>query len=308
MKQVKILCWLASLCWAAGSILSPAHAEIGVVISDNGDETERTVISYTLRVLDDPDPVGSPLWILYNHGIESRILLNPGGHQNGDGPPSIAQSSSGGFPIVAWSRNSPAGYDVVVSAFRGGVWSEPEVIADSSSDELDPALVVDSLTGAVHLLYWVSDPEARVMIRTASADLASWSAPTRVSLLGESAKRPTGVMHVDELRVIYESQFPDGAGESRELVLATQTAVGFVTEAVTSINLDELAGPSRPVINAIGQRLWVEWIDSVGDIAWTTRVADGPWEGSNHENFSDMEERDYAIPQRIRAAIRALIP
>jgi len=300
--------WIVLLCCVIALISWPAHAEVAVAVSQEEGATEQRITPYILSIIDDIDPIGSRLWVPFNTSEGSRVLLNAGGFENGDGPPSIARDSATGVPLVVWSRNSPEGYDVVLSTFRDGAWTVPVVLAGSAADELDPALVIDPATGTVHLLYWVAASESRVMWRSAPSDLTVWSVAQRVSLMGESARRPAGVLQAGTLRVVYESQIPgSNGGGSREVVLATHDVDGFTTEVVASVGITDPLIASAPRIHAIGDRLWVEWIDGEGEMAWMTRVADGPWEGSNTETFADVEERDYDVRQRIRAAVRDLL-
>jgi len=120
-----------------------------------------------------------------------------------DGPPSVVVSPATNTPVVAWSRMSPSGADVVTSTFANGAWAVPRVVAGSPQDERDPQLVLGA-SGTVYLLYWVGGPAPRVLLRESNGDLSAWSAPSAVSAPGELASRPAGVFHDGALHVTYE--------------------------------------------------------------------------------------------------------
>jgi len=269
----------------------PLHAEVGVSDIEFAGP-------YVLAIIDDPDPT-SIKWRRYTPpGDSDRIVLNEQGEANGDGPPSVLFSSVTRTPIVAWARNSPSGFDVVLSRFVDGAWSQPLVLAGTSADELDPFLALDEATGVVHLVYWVSDASPRIVHRQAPADLSTWSAPRVVSGPSEIAARPGAAVVDGELRVIYESHNGTLGGMPKLIVLAHDTGSVFSFETLGS---SLHAAPSRPQIHSRPGRFWAEWIDGVDEMAWTRKSIGGGWDPIDAEPYSGTEEREYFVRGRIRA-------
>ncbi len=160
-----------------------SRAEVGVALDASFARSP-----YVQIIVDDPSPVGTA-WRRFS-ASPSRVVLNAQGEANGDGSPDFVLNPVSSLPIVVWARNNAGNFDVVVSAFSGGAWSTPQVVAGSPSNELDPRVVVDS-AGTVHLLYWVdTGATQRVYYRHAPSDLSSWSAAIPVSGLGDAACRP----------------------------------------------------------------------------------------------------------------------
>jgi hypothetical protein len=189
--------------------------------------------------------------------------------------------------LVAWTRRSPAGYDVVVSGALDEIGSRPRVLAEAATTTAppDPVLVLDPQSHAVHLLYWSDDAWPRVMSRTASADLSSWSDPVQVSRPGEMALRPAGVFHRGVLHVVYEVHTSRLGGTPRQIVLAWQDEGAFSSEVVATTGH---AGPNMPQVYCAAGTITVAWIDEPGTVAWTRRQADGPWERVSTAPLADQ--------------------
>jgi hypothetical protein len=270
----------------------PAHAEVSV----NGGQSFGPLRLEVISIVDDPDPFSGTMWTRYNADSASRSVLNDAGLANGDGQPSTLLTRAG-TPLVAWARNSPQGYDVVLSRFEYGEWSEPEVLSGSSLDELDPHLFVNPVDDRVHLVYWVHDSTPRVMHMEAPADLSTWSTAVRVSPTGEPACVPHGVFHDGLMKVVYEvHDFGIGASP-RQIVLATRDGQAFFSEMLSVTFHNE---GNRPQAHSANGALWVDWIDSDGDMAWI-RLFLGGWGAVQIEGFQDQEERDYHVRGKIES-------
>jgi hypothetical protein len=272
---------------------SEPRAEVGVTRSSSSGPLRL----YVFSIVDEPDPFSSPAWTRHNGDTTGRAVLNDVGIANGDGRPALLVTPSG-TPLVAWARNSPDGYDVVLSRFENDGWTEPEVLAGGPYDELDPQLVTDPADGSIHVVYWVAEATPRILHREAPADLSSWSAADQVSGSGDPACRPHAAFHAGAMRVVYEVH-DFGIGSSpRQVVLATEAGLQYTTEMV-AVTLHE--EPVRAYIHSAGGRMWVDWIDSVDQIAWI-RLEAGGWGVVQTEDYLTPEERDY----HVRGAIRSL--
>jgi hypothetical protein len=287
-------CWLACIIVSVTSLASsPGLAEVAVVHADASDEVHSLYILQD--IVDDPDPVGST-WIPYHPSTNGRVLLNPEGHENQDGSPSILLNPVSDLPLVAWSKNSSSGYDLVVSYFSEGSWAPPVVLADSASDELDPVLAVDPSDGTVHLLYWIHDSSPRVMHQQAPADLSSWSPPIQVSQFGEIACRPSAVFLAGGLHVVYEAHDFGYGATPRRIVLASWDGQSFDPVTVTTT---QFTGPNWPHVHSKKGRLWIDWIEGDNEMNWVRQQASGGWEPVQSEGFAGAEDRDYHVRGRI---------
>jgi hypothetical protein len=268
----------------------PLYAEVGVLDIEFAGP-------YTLAIIDDPDPTSITWRRLTPPGARGRIVLNEEGEANGDGAPSVLFNTVTRTPIVAWARNSPSGFDVVLSHLVDGTWSTPLVLAGTSADELDPFLALDEATGAVHLVYWVADGSPRIVHRQAPADLSSWSAPQIVSGPAEIAARPSAAVADGALRVIYESHNGSLGTTPRLIVLASNTGSGFVFQTLGS---SHHIGPNRPQIHSRPGRFWADWIEGQDEMAWTRETIGGAWDPIDGEPYTCTEEREYFVRGRIR--------
>jgi hypothetical protein len=272
---------------------SGALAEVGVVVHPNG-----AVSAYVEQgIVDDPDPISSA-WIPHHPVSSGRIALNPDGAASGDGDPSLITSPASGFAVAAWARNTPGGYDIVVSRFESSAWTPPQVVADSAADELDPHLVVDPNDGSIHLLYWIDDGEPRIVHRQAPSDLSSWSAPVQVSEPDSDACRPWGVFHDGALHVVYEGHDLGLGTAPRRIVLAIREEQAFSSEILTTT---QYAGENRPQAHSADGTLWVDWIDLEWEMAWIRQLPTGAWGPVEVEYFQTPEEREFHVRGLIRS-------
>jgi hypothetical protein len=254
-------------------------------------------------ISDDPEPILG-VWGSPGGSRPGRVVLNPQGDANGDGPPSILFDPVTGLSAVAWSQHSVNGFDVVISRFDGTSWTTPQVIAgDPGVDELDPQIIA-SPDGTVHLFYWVSGPTPRVFYTSAPAGTTNWSTPIPVSPPGQVTCRPAGAFFGGVLRVVYEVHEFGYGNSPRQVVIARYEGGAFVTEVVAMTNY---LGDVRPQVHSHGGKLWVDWIDTEtsglsGELAWTRLNAQGQWEPIAYRPYEGVEEREFLV----RGAARML--
>lgn len=279
-----------------------ARAEVGVAISP-GSLGPRT--PYVLGIIDEgPTPITTTEWRPVGPGGSNRVVLNPDGETNGDGAPSMLSNPSTGLVAAAWSRHTAGGFDVVVSQFASGAWTTAQVVAGTTSDELDPQMVL-APDGSVRLFYWVEGSTRQVFQITAPADLSSWSAPILVSQPGDSACRPAGAYYNGVLHVAYEVHNFGNGSTPRQVVLAKLTGGTFTPEVVAMTNN---MGDVFPQVHSHAGRLWVDWIDAEagdgsGEIAWARTDAQGQWEPIRFDPFANYLEREYRVRSGIRVEV-----
>jgi hypothetical protein len=293
--------WASAVCLATGLAASgTARAEVGVAIRPG--EADPTI--YILDgSTEDPSPI-NPVWRKFDIVGGLRVALNPLGETNGDGTPSLLRNPSNGLVAAAWARNSASGYDVVVSQFDSGAWTEASVVVGSTAQELDPQLVLDP-DGSVHLFYWVDGTTPQVFHRVAPADLSSWSTAEPVSPTGQSACRPAGEFYNGVLYVAYELHSFGTGNTPKQVVLARYENGAFTPEVVAMTNNP---GNVRPQVHSHGGRLWVDWIDDEladgsGEVAWTRLDAQGQWEATQYDAFANHEEREYLVRGSVRVQV-----
>jgi hypothetical protein len=288
--RVALLALVLLLAWPCAGL----RAEVAVADISGG-----TPVLYSLsRIVDDPDPING-IWLRFNGDGRGRYVLNEQGYANLDGRPSLLLHPGTARPLVAWPKNSPGGYDIVISSFADGAWTDPLPLATEPLDELDPVLALDPDDGTVHLVYWVADAPPRVMHRQAPADLSSWSAPEQVSPAGSPSLRPSAIVRAGEVEVVFE-EHPFGAGTTpRQIVLATRGAGGiFTNEVLATTSWD---GEHWPQIHHAAGQLWVDWIDASGEMTWSRKETGGAWGPLETEPFTSVEEREYEVRGTIRS-------
>jgi len=275
-----------------GALAPGALAEGGAVVHTRG-----AVSTYVEQgIVDDPDPISSA-WIPHHPASSIRIPLNTDGAVNGDNDPSLITGVASSFAVAAWARNSPEGYDIVVSRFDGSAWTPPQVVADSAADELDPHLVLDPDDGSIHLLYWIDDGTPRIIHRQAPSDLSSWSASVQVSEPGSDACRPWGVLHDGALHVVYEEHDLGLGTTPRQIMLAIRQGQTFSSQILATTHY---AGENRPQVHSANGTLWVDWIDLEWEMTWIQQLPGGSWEPVEVETFQTQEEREFHVRGLIR--------
>jgi hypothetical protein len=278
----------------------PSIAEVGVRLSGSPGDEQVGSIYIVVGITDGSDPF-SLSWSRYSGSNENIVVLNEQGYTNGDGRPSMAFQLSTQTPIVVWSRNSPTGFDVVMSRFENQTWTEPIVLAGGPDDALDPVVSIDPTDGAMHLLYWVAGQTAQVMHRQAAADLTVWSDPIVVSQPGVPSLRPSATFHAGSLVVTYELH-GGGLGQvPRQIAVATRQQGQFTTDIIANTYH---APENRPEAHSDGQKLWIDWIDGENTMTWSDQAESSPWSTVQAEPFDGVEERDFHVRGRIKAVIR----
>jgi hypothetical protein len=280
-------------------LANPVAAEVGAVELGEGSSAQGPYELIT--IIEDGDPVGIH-WRPYSLVSPNRVLLNTDGETNGDGRPSSLYNSFSELPMVAWAKSTASGFDVVISYFASGVWSNPVVLCEDATTTLDaePFLVMNPADGSVHLLYWMDESSPKVMHRQAPADLSAWSDPVQVSATGDIALRPAGAFHQAVLNVVYESHAGQLGGTPRFIMLATENGGSYSSEVLATTNHDE---PNRPRVHSARTILWVEWIDAEGEMTWASRVHPDPWSAIELEPFTSIENRDFHVRREIQRRV-----
>jgi hypothetical protein len=280
-----------------------ARAEVGEPFGDPQTGTGRR--GPLVAVIGDaPDPFPQ-IWKRLSNPESGVIPVNTSGSDNGDGVPSIVQNPVTGESIVAWARNSAQGFDVVVSRFTEGAWTDPAVVAGGSGDQADPWLAV-SPDGTVHLAYAAAGAEHAVWYRSAPSDLSSWTAPLRVSEPEVAATMPSLVVHDGIVRVVYEAHDVGLGSTPKSIVLSRRDGAGFVREVVA---MTANAGSAAPRVNSHSGVLWVDWVDALyptgaGELAWVRLDGQG-LAPPHYVPFAGIFDREFHARPGIRLLVLA---
>lgn len=296
-KALLFSLWIVLIC----STLT-VHAEVGVMIDPSGPTSTVSAQFILQTIVDDSEPVGI-VWARFNGDTEVRKVLNDQGYANGDGNPSMIINAFSGKAVAVWARNSPSGYDIVLSRLENDVWSAQQVVADSAVDLLDPYLISDPSDGTHHLVYWERGTVARVMYSSAPADLSAWSTPVQVSGISEIACRPSAVLHGGELNVVYENHHNGLDTAPRQIVWSLEDQGIFTTQTLA---MTYYADSNWPRINARDGELWIEWIDAETAFDWIKMTSPGVWGSLLSEPFQTNEEKQFHVRGTIKSlAIQA---
>lgn len=251
---------------------------------------------------DAPDPFPQ-IWQRYSLPTSGAIPLNPNGSSSGDGPPAILVHPHTGEAIVAWARNTSGAFDIVISRFHDGAWTEPVVVAGGLVDEIDPSLAADA-EGTIHLVFGTEGSDRAIWHVEGASDLSSWSEPVRVSESGVAAARPDIVVHESVVRVVYESHDLGFGSTPKTIVLSRRDGSEFVREVVA---ITAHAGAAAPRVGSHAGRLWVDWVDAMyatgaGELAWIRLGVGGP-EPPGYVPFANDFDREF----HVRPGVRRLV-
>jgi hypothetical protein len=277
------------------------RAEVAIPFGPPGTGSGRHGLLVSI-IGDSPDPFPQ-IW--ERHTLSSAIPLNPNGSTAGDGQPSTLVHPITGEPVVAWARNTSGGFDVVISRFHDGAWTEPVVVAGGLVDEIDPSVAADA-EGTIHLAYATDGEERAIWHVEGEADLSSWSEPVRVSETEAEASRPDVIVHESVLRVVYESHDLGFGSTPKTIVLSRREGAEFVREVVATTGH---AGAAAPHVGSHGGRLWVDWVDAVhatgaGELAWVRLGVEGP-DPPGYIPFASAFDREFHIRPGVRLLVVA---
>jgi hypothetical protein len=98
--------------------------------------------------------------------------------------------------------------------------------------------------------------------------------------------------------VTYENHASQLGGTPRQIVHAWNDGGSFTSEVIAVTSHD---GFNRPEAHSSGSVLWIDWLDSDGEMTWTRKEGSGTWDPIEVEPFTTNEERDYHVRETIEA-------
>jgi len=169
---------------AAVVATDPARAEVRVSLTGSPQKRVSAVIE--MWDLDGTNGI----WSKVTSG-DDFLILNPGGHAHGDGPPSIQINSVTQLPEAVWAFKIGRAMEIVWSRFDGEAWTSP-VALTSGGRSFDPRLSIDD-AGNRRVAFWrrgLSQEPDGLYVTTLPHAETQWWLPQRISLEGVPTRRP----------------------------------------------------------------------------------------------------------------------
>lgn len=257
-------------------ILGPSTAEVS--IDQEADASARSVVlMYELMAGGDD---GAP-WPIMRLHIPSIWALNAEGSTGPtpDGWPSLAWDPIADAPEVTWCRYDGTDYEIVVSRWNSGHWTEPETLTSNAVDDEDPELAY-APDGTARITYW-SGGEVYWLTRPPSG---TWSAPEPVDAGTESSV--TGC--AEELVAYQHTVTPSEV----DIVVAERDGT-WIPTAVATTNFTGLDGNGDIDVrlHTSSDRIWVDWEDTEGSLGWCRRQQGG-WSPPHYEPIAGPEDEE----------------
>jgi hypothetical protein len=265
--------------------VSSLHAEISV------DRREGArVDTITMSITDGVDPIPkSESWPLFRDVPLDRVL-NPNGGDRGDGRPDVAYHPVTGWPVAVWAWNNQTDHDIVISAWTGDRWSDPDFLTSSFENEIDPRIFVEP-DGTNHVVWWVSheDQENRIVLLSRQNAADAWEPEVQINPVGEPGRRPSVVVRSNMIRIAYERDPSVDSDGVAEIVVRRGILGGeFVVDHVEEV----LFVPADPALHiretAAGQPpdLWLDWKHSSDEFGLAEFI-DGGWGNKRFHPWPD---------------------
>lgn len=197
--------------------------------------------------------------------LATLLLLScAAGRTGATDPPSASLNPITGGIEIADSSQSGGHYRVRYAVEpSGGGTIGPVSLTDPTSDDLGPRIQVDA-DGNTWVVWWrdAATPEVRFLTRDRVT--GSWSSEQRISDTGEHARHPEIALDGSTIWVAYEVQ--SGATFTIKVSATDDGAEPFPTATVLATT--SLADP-HPLVQTLYGHLWVSWVDSSTQLAWS---------------------------------------
>jgi hypothetical protein len=214
-----------------------------------------------LGIIEDPDPIPAITYEQIRDDFTDPLLDAVGGQRN-DGRPDEAFDPETGSPVVTWASSSGGDYDIAFAGWTGENWSEIDLVASSSRDELDPRAHIDSFR-KTYIIWWTAGSPDKVFLASRGGGAIDWKDQIEVA---SDARRPSVVTHDDQIVVAFER---DLSGGGQEVIVAFLAEDGGVaTERLASTMRSERLDA---VVHSSGETLWVDWKNSDTEFAYSIR-------------------------------------
>lgn len=210
---------------------------------------------------DDPSP--DP-WGRVRLDASADLMLNVDGTANGDGGPAFAIDPVTGWPTVVWAWFDGNDHEIALSHWDGTAWSAWEMLTDNGEEDLDPAVTYGT-DGSCRVTWWKGDDQQVWYQQRPPSQ--GWSSEERVTVVVEEGRWPAVAAAFGHSRVAYQVANADAT----DIVVATRQEGGWQRRVVTSTTYEGPAGDGdlHVRIHESGGRLWLDWVDGVGSMAYS---------------------------------------
>lgn len=218
-----------------------------------------------MGITEGPDPIPQVQWTPVLQPPTAAVL-NQDGWLRDDGRPDIAVDPMTQTPAVVWAQDQGTDHDIAFNEFLDQAWRlEPELLADTFVDELDPRIFIDT-DSTVWVTWWEDGPSSRILVRSRPLGSESWNEPILVTASG---RRPSVAVKDGRLLVAYERDISTGGQDI--VVASAKQEGGFVYDVVATTARTE---PLDVILHSLHGRLWMEWKHDFSMFAYSELVGD----------------------------------
>ena len=241
-------------------------------------------------------------WGRVRDQIDAGQVLNEGGDLNGDGPAAFSINPQTGFPEVVWAWFDGSDHEIALSRWDGTAWTSPELLTDNSVEDLDPAIDF-AADGTRKVTWWQEGGTPQVWYRI-QGTTEDWQPPERVTAVSDDGSRPDVADDAGLARVTYQL----ANGGVTEIVVSTRHDV-WEKETIASTAYAGPAGDGDidPRIHVRGDKLWVDWVDGEGLMAYCVFHGAEGWSSPQTEGYSwnaQAGETEAMVREGARVRIR----
>ncbi len=253
LNRLSVLILLVLTCW------TPGRAEVSVELNESG------YGGFIILGRGGGDG-GSPWPWLVERDIDPALALNPEGDWNHDGLPSFDIDPKTGYPSVVWAWFDGTDYEIALARWTGESWSTWQILTDNETDDLDPSVTFGD-DGKTHVSWWRPGVFDQVWYIEGDANRARWSNETRVTGGFDGARPDTAWSQIGPV-VAFQSNL--GNFGMRQVFVA-RGGDPWLQEpvAMTPYNGPADDGNIDVKIHAQDDLLWVDWVNSDGQLAWS---------------------------------------
>ena len=297
--------WLAPVaCLVALALLSSPTSHAEVSVDSPGPSTRASLV----QLLPTEDGSGPHPWSRQRLHVPDAWILNPGGDDNGDGPPATAVTPGTGAPQVCWARFDGNDHEIVISRWDGSAWTSPRPITDDDEEDLDPDLVVDE-SGTRHVTWW-KPGDTRVRY----ASVSDTEGSPRVEIVTEppaQGTRPSIALFAGSAWVAWQVDVADHVD-----VRVSRRRAADDWSPATTVGSATWAGPAGDgaldvQVHSLGGHLWIDWVDDPGVLAFSEYdPGTGTWSAEEHQAYDWNESEGIDEPtarEMARVTIRRRI-
>lgn len=174
-------------------------------------------------------------------------------------------------------------YDVrlVVDQGEGGSRSVLFLTNDSADDQA-PRLAIKG-NGESWVVWWRDSSTDGIYFRRRDLNTGAWAPETRISLDGQSSRRPKIVHDGSSTWIAYE--FDSGNHTAIAVVGIGDSPEPFPTWSALATT--SLSGDVGVLVHSASANVWVTWVDSAQDMGWCEYDKTAlQWGAVNHEPYA----------------------